>query len=224
VDGRASLKPFVKHLRKLLASNPRPKSYSFHEGDVFVGFDVHRRRDEPMDVVVGLPDQVIFGGQHDVVRSHIDEKLAKYKIPLIVALDFMDCTAPFTTVEDVLLGRRVFHSSIDPSGRGAVGKPQAGRARDSILVRRDADGERARKKLQAVLAFMLMHTDHEALEVHARVFGNPAAEVPLRLREFAPIPRLVVVEQTETQRRLQYLDADENPVEAGNMAAWRHVP
>jgi hypothetical protein len=56
------------------------------------------------------------------------------------------------------------------------------------------------------------------------LIGNPAAEAPLRLGEFAPIPRLVVVEQTETQRRLRYLNADDNPVEPGDVPAWGYVP
>jgi hypothetical protein len=131
---------------------------------------------------------------------------------------------PFTTVEEVLLGTEVMHIPIDLSGRKRAGEPYAGRANDSILVRRGADGERARSRLQAVFAFGLVHNHEGALELHARVLGNPAAELPLRLSEFAPIPRLVVVEETATERKLRYLGADDEPVDAGDALAWRHVP
>jgi hypothetical protein len=224
ISGDVSLKPFKRHMKELLAGNPSAGPRSFHEGGVYVGFYVHDALPEPMPAIFSWSGSPICGGQHEEVRAHIDEKLSKYKVPLIVALDFVDFMDPFTTVEEVLLGTEVMHIPIDLSGSDRAGEPYAGRADDSILVRRGADGDRARSRLQAVLAFGLVHNAEGSIDLHARVFGNPAAELPLRLSEFAPIPRLVVVEETVTERKLRYLGSNDEPFDPGDAPVWRHVP
>lgn len=56
------------------------------------------------------------------------------------------------------------------------------------------------------------------------MYANPGAERPLPLLEFAPIPRLIVVRQTETERELQYLGAQGQVLEGRALKAWKHVP
>lgn len=224
LGGGASLKPFVAYVKGLLAKNPKSKHYSFHEGEVFVGFEVYKRLTEPICVVVAWSGGIVCGDQHKEVRSCIDEKLAKYKLPLIVALDFEDFVNPFATVEDVLLGKEVFQVPIDFAGRGKPARPYLGRANGGILVRRTADGVRARARLQGVLAFGLLDAGGLGLRSERGCSENPAARTALHLREFAPIPRLVVTEETRSERKLRYLDVNDRPMGPKDMAVWRHVP
>lgn len=224
ITGNASLKRFKTYMKELLTGNPGAGPHSFQDDGVYVGFDVHAAFPDPVPPVFSWSCSPICGGQHDEVRAHIDEKLAKYKVPLVVALDFVDMMDPFTTVEEVLLGSEVTRIPIDLSGQNRAGQPFVARADDSILVRRGADGERARSRLQAVLAFGLLHNSAGAIELHARVFCNPTAQPSSQLSEFAPIPRLVVVAETATERKLRYLDADHQPYDPEDAPGWRHVP
>jgi hypothetical protein len=140
-----------------------------------------------MSAFSGVQYAPIHGGQHDVVRGHINEKLTKYKVPLIIALDFFDAADAFSTVEEVMLGREVFHVPIDLSGSGKMLEPRAGRAGDGLLVRLGDDGQRARSRLQAALVFGFQAVD--SMAVRARVLANPAAPQQLRLTQFAPRDR-----------------------------------
>jgi hypothetical protein len=226
VDGQASLAGFRAHVDALLAEPHVPKGpQTFQEQGVFVAFDVHKRYPEPMPGVIGLPNRVYHGNQHAEVRAALDEKLRKYKVPIIIALDFFDWFDPFRVVEEVLLGTEVMRIPIDMNGSGAAGEPYAARAEDSILIQRDSTGRRARGRLQAVLAFsLLVEQETGEYELRARAFCNPAAELPPPLREFAPMPRLVVVDETPTERRLAYRAKGSRGVKTDQLNRWRHVP
>jgi hypothetical protein len=52
IAGGASLKPFKVHMKRLLAGSPRSGQQSFHVGDVYVGFEIHKRLDEPICAIV----------------------------------------------------------------------------------------------------------------------------------------------------------------------------
>lgn len=222
LNGSASLKPFRRHIRELLAGSPCPGPHHFHQGDVFVGFDVEPELSEPHSAYAGCNYNPIHGGQLNEVRARLNEKLAKYKFPLVVALHFFDTPNPFKAVEEVLFGRQVIQASVDVVGR-KLGKPRAGRAADGLLSHRGDEGKRARARLQAVLAFTVSH-ERNGLSIRARVITNPASTAPLKLTEFVPIPRLVVVEETNGYRKLKYLDHRDRPFAPKKLITWRHVP
>jgi hypothetical protein len=221
--GNVSLKKFTRHMTKVLSGSPTPGLQTFDHEGVYVAFDVHADFGVPMPAYFGCRYAPIFGSQRDDVRKHLNEKLSTYKTPLIVALDFVDQMDAFKEVEEVLLGREVTHVPI-VFGSAARIAPYAGRAKDGLLYHRGGDGNRARSRLQAVLAFGLVRAQDDGIAIVARVFTNPAAAHPLNLREFAPIPRLVVVEEAADHRKLRYLDAHEQPFAPDAPICWRHVP
>lgn len=206
--------------QKLAGAGFSPGAHNFHRGGVFVGFDTHAARSEPARAYGGWRSSVVFGDAHEAVRAAIDKKLGTYKVPLIVALDFFDLDDAFRTVEEVLLGREVVELPIDPIEGLTVDTARTTRAQDGILVRRGADGARARERLQAVLPFGVKLTPANGFQIEARILANPALEPALPLVEFDPVPRLVVVGETDTERRMQYRSGpepfDEPP--------WRHIP
>lgn len=224
VSGRASLKPFVRHLKTLLAGNPEPGRHTFHEGEVLVVFNIGERWTEAMPAFFGWSGAFTYGGQHAEVREHLNAKLSKYKIPLIVALDFVDPLEPFRTVEETLLGRPVMRIPVDLSGGGAVGEPERGRADDGIIFGGSSDSERARSRLQAVLPFCLRTADDGSFAVQARALANPGMAMPLSLEAFAPIPRLVVTDESKGVRTMDYLDAKGMRFDVKALASWQHVP
>jgi len=81
VGGGASLKPFVRNLKTLLDTGPPPGRHSYHEGEVYVRYDVINPFEEPINVVAGWSGGRSTGDQNEEVRKHINEKLGKYKIP-----------------------------------------------------------------------------------------------------------------------------------------------
>jgi hypothetical protein len=224
IAGDASMRPFAEYMSSLLSGNPRSGAASFQEGDVFVGFHIHRPWADPIGAYAGCTFQPIFGNQNKEVREHITEKLIKYKVPLVVALDFFDLYDSFMIVEDVLIGQQVMHVPVDPTGEGKAGATYPGRVQDGLLHHGGSDGRRARTRLQGVIAFGLPYGEEGAFEFRGRVLENPGAEEPLSLAAFAPIPRLAVVGTTDQGRELRYLDAVGEQLSPPKLASWRHAP
>lgn len=223
VDEQASLRPFVRYLKDLLNSGAeKRRGHTFHERGVLVGFDIGGPFPRPMNAVMGWSGRVLHGRQRAEVRTALDEKLRKYKVPLVVALDFFDFLDPFETVEEELFGSEVTHVPIDLGDGRATRQPYAGRTADSMLLRTASEGERARNRLQAVLAFALLPTEEGPYELRARVYANPIA--PLPLKEFAPIPRLVVIGEHGDHRGFAYVGHRHRRLSAKGLAGWRHVP
>ena len=163
------------------------------------------------------------GDDHDTVRAAIDEKLKRYKVPLIVALEMVDCIGAFETVEDVLYGRTVMKIPINTATGGPAGPLELGRAKDGIVVRRDHNAERARDRLDAILPFQV-HCRDDGFRVAARVLANPFTLERPELLEFRPIPRLVVTESTRGQVVLQMFGDADTPVSRDACDQWSHRP
>lgn len=224
VDGQSSLKPFVKHLKKLLAG-PRPvKLQVFNQDGVYVQFHVHKPLETEIPAVSGWAGEPILGQDLEAIRAAIHEKLGRYKVPLIVALDLRHLPWSFHAIEDVVFGQTVVKVPIRMDG-GAVDEPvRVARANDSIFVEAGSNGERARTRLQALLPFQLTSSDTRLLAVQARVIANPALVPAPQLREFDPIPRLVLTEQTSERGLMNYMVESTRITDTKELANWRHVP
>jgi hypothetical protein len=224
IDGQASLRGFTQFIKSLLSGEPAVGRHSYHRDRVLVVFDVCQRADDPVPAILGWAGGVTFGGQHDVVRVHLNKKLFAYKVPLIVALDFYNSVNPFRTVEDVLLGRQLIQVPIDLSGASDAGEPELTRADDGLVFHPGSDGDRARRRLQGVLPFELVTAADGRYAVRARVLENPIAEGVAGLDAFEPIPRLAVVERTEQHVTMRYGGQGGRALAPEQLAAWQHVP
>lgn len=229
VPGNASLKRLATFVRQVLSQSPAPQAprHTFNEDGVLVVLEGGPGRlafDEPTSAIAGWTLRPMFGDQCDVVRNAINEKLNTYKVPLIVALDFIDPMDAFATSEQVLLGRQSTIVPVALTDDAPYEPPRAGRVDDGILHHQGADGNRARARLQALLPFTLLPEDTGALTFRGRIMTNPGAEQSLRLREFTPMPRLVVAADDGRTRTLQYLDERDQVIEPKRLGAWQHVP
>jgi hypothetical protein len=167
---------------------------------------------------------VIHGLPTDDIKKAINEKLIRYKVPLIVALDLVDSHISFDAVESVLFGERTITFDFDPE-QGLVGEPRLGRSPSGLLIKRGADAVRARERLLAALPFRLLGTGPDsAYQLHACLLANPAQEPPHDFKEFAPIPRLVVTAETAEGVLLQYRGEDDNLLTSKDAARWSHHP
>jgi hypothetical protein len=226
VSGSASLKRFVKHIERAL-SGPRPTGLQeFSEKDVLICYEVCPPLSDGLKVLAAsyLPMEIIHGFPTDDIRKAINEKLGKYKVPLIVALDLVDSYLSFDAVESVLFGERAFTFDFDPE-QGLVGEPRPGRTSSGLLVKRGADSDRARNRLLAALPFRLKVTDPDnPFQLHACLLANPAQEPPHDFKEFAPFPRLVVTSETAEGLLLQYRGEDDGLLTSTEAAQWNHHP
>ena len=220
VPGTSSLKPFVAYLKRLLSSSPAPGEHVFHKDQVLIVFRTLAPLPEPMPVFFGSSGSG-SGNYCSAIRAHIDGKLKKYKIPLIVALDFFDPFDAFDDVVDVLLGEPVMRIPV-AFGDEPPENPTYGRADDGLVLRPDAQGERARRRLQAVLPFHLATATDGRYAVRARILANPMAPSRLDLAPLAPIPRLIVIGETEGEPVMHYVDERGEPF--GAEPTWLHVP
>ena len=223
---QASLKRFVRSLRRLWDEEKAVgTSHLFQDDGVAIGFRVPTRFAEPMPAILSWS-----GGGHIVdpvpmIRRHLNDKLKKYKFPVAVALDFDETylTDPFSAVEQALYGQEAFQVHVDLADDVESTPPSPVRVRlqNGLLQRRNGEAKRARERLRAVLPFVVRDTD--VYQVQARVLANAALDTLESLAEFAPIPRLVVVEERQGQRRLEYLDR-QNEVVRENVPSWFHTP
>lgn len=224
IDGQSSIKPFVKHLRELFAG-PSPDGLQvFDQKGVCVHFDVHKELDIEVSAIAGWTGEPMLGAGDEDIRAAIHEKLGRYKVPLIVALDLRNLPWSFHAVEDVVLGHNVIKVPIRMDG-GDVDEPvRVARAADSIFAEAGSNGERARTRLQALLPFRLSSLDSGLYSVQARVIANPALNPFPQLCEFDPIPRLVVTEETAKGRVMNYMLGGARVTDTKELANCLHVP
>ena len=225
VDGGASLKPLVAHVKAVLADRSKPTGPQiFTSPGVFVAYEVSAPgdSDEPtLPAVFGWPIRIIHGGDEDRVKTAISEKLRVYKQPIVVALDLAGVMNGFDDVIDAFYGERKIHVPID-SGDGAPNRPAyLGPMQDGMLVGRHRNAARARERLLALLPFvwgMSPSNYADGFDVLARVLANPAIEPPSMLDEFAPIPRFVVASREGAGHAMMQWVPPVDP------KGWRHVP
>ncbi|ATB29996.1 hypothetical protein [Melittangium boletus] len=205
INGQSSLKPFLKHLQALLAV-PRPDEIQvFDQDGVYVQFHVHKALETEVSALAGWMGAPMHGQNLDAVRAAIHEKLGKYKVPLIVALDLRNLPESFHAMEDIVLGQTIVKVPIRTDGGDFDDTVQVVRANDSIFAETGSNGERARTRLQALLPFQLRSLDSKLYTVQVRVFANPVLDPFLQLHEFDPIPRFIVTEETAEGRVMNYM-------------------
>lgn len=224
VSPNVSLKRFRRHVEEIV-SNPAVKGRQvFSDDGVLIAFIVGDDIGSKIPAFTGYVGQPMAGDDHDSVRAAIDEKLKKYKYPLIIALDMVDCIYPFMTVEEVLYGRNVIKIPINMATGGPAGEPTWGRAADGIVVRRDRDAARARERLHAVLPLTCPLGD-EGFRVSARLFANPYSSEVAGLRGFKPIPRFLVGSSDSTSVTMQLFGGqDDAPIANPHGYLWTHLP
>ncbi len=196
IDGQASLKRFVNELMELLdggiASIEGERTIAYD--GVSVTFEVMDRLEFDCPVLGGGLQRFAMGNEADLVPPAVEEKVHKYKTPLIVALDLVGLGDGFNAVHDAIAGARVFRIPIDLSHGGAVGGPTLGRLDDSRL---------GHERLLGVLAFEWRLGGSWLHVVEPRLFPTIGVDVD-GFRDFAPIP-------------VQALGGDEPPY-------WSHTP
>jgi len=226
VSGSASLKRFVEQVESVLAGSRPTGRQVFNEKGVLIHYEVRPPLEGGLEVPAAsyLPTRVIYGSATDDIQKAIGEKLGRYKVPLIVALDLVDRHISFDTVEDVLFGARAVTFDFDPE-QGIVGEPRPGRTASGLLAKRGQDGDRARARLLAALPFRLTSTGPDSTyQLHACMLANPAQESPYDFKEFTPMPRLVVTRETTEGRLLQYRGEGESIMTSKEAAQWTHHP
>lgn len=102
---------------------------------------------------------------------------------------------------------------------GPAGPGRLARKPDAIVSRRDADGDRVRNRLEALLPFEV-HVADSGFAIRARVLANPAKDEVAGLGEFRRIPSLLRLDP-ET---LGYFGADGKPLGAGEKVADVFLP
>jgi hypothetical protein len=75
-----------------------------------------------MPIIFGWSEGFTHGDDRTKVRAAIQEKLGKYKLPLVVALDLFNPMSPFETTEHVVLGAIAFSVPLRLEG-GRSGPP-----------------------------------------------------------------------------------------------------
>jgi hypothetical protein len=223
VDGSASLKPLVEHVKAILARRPLPQGrQSFKSPGVFVAYEIpNSEGGEPIfPAVFGWPTRVIHGNDANRVEEAINEKLRAYKLPIVVALDLDGVMGSFDDVVDAFYGERKIIVPVRMDGGVPSGDAYLGPMQDGMLVGRDRNAERARERLIALLPFEwgVAFGDAERPAVCARLLANPASEPPSRFEEFAPIPRFIAASRPEPGKAMMQWEPPDDP------SGWRHQP
>src|SRR5262249_15145999 len=139
--------------------------------------------------------ETLLGNDAERVENAIDEKLRKYKQPIIVALDLIDLIYPFDDAFEAFYGARPIVQPL-AFGPGPHRDAYLGPAQGGILVGNDRCAARPRERLVALLPFVLRVEDSGGLAVRAHLLANPAMEPLGDFAEFAPMPRLITAERT----------------------------
>lgn len=226
VSGGASLKPFVRHIQKVLSCPPPKGIQAFHNGDVHITYEVHPPLSSGIKVpaIAFLPGRVLHGGGQELIRDKLNEKLSRYKFPIVVALDFFDLSLSFSAVKDVLLGDRVITYDFSPTD-GLIGEGRPGRSDSGLLMDPGHNGVRARSRLVGALPFRLCGSAPDgSWEVAVQLIANPAYEPLHDFAEFAPIPRFVAQRDSEGRTFLEHRAETEAAGPGGRRQDWRHHP
>jgi hypothetical protein len=208
VDGGASLKRFRAFLLQVL-SEKRIGPQVFAEPGVLIRFELHHHpREHETEVIFSYcaREEMITIDERPKVRAALDEKLRKYRFPLIVALQGIDEGDLFRAAEDELFGSVV---CVFPTGQaeGSARTPWIERQSDSAVVRPDSNGDRVRARLEALLPFVVNITG-QGFAVRARLLANPAKPGVAGLEEFRPIPSVLHLGST----RMGYVGAEGKPL------------
>lgn len=219
VDPRASLRPFKAFLRRAL-DEKRPGLQVFQAPGIFISFELLLPGlDDEIGVFSGHVGDAIWFDDRPQIRAALDEKLRKYRFPLIIALHGIDAGDLFRAAEEELFGGVVYQIPIsDETGRPAA-PARLARASDSAVARRDSDGARVRARLEALLPFETLVTDR-GFSVRARVLANPARPEVRGFEEFRPLPVLAHV----GSGRMAYVGPHGEPVEDRDRVADEFVP
>lgn len=226
VDGAASLKPFVEHVKSVLSARPVPIGpQRFNSPGVTIRYELSGpyTGDEPIfNAVFGWPMKVTYGNDADRVEAAINEKLRAYKQPIIVALDLDGVLFGFDDVIDAFYGQRkiIVPVRLD-GGAHPPGEARLGPMQDGMLVGRHRNAARARERLIALLPFswgLSTARGRDTFDLYSRVLVNPASEPPSAFAEFAPIPRFVPGERRDQQTIMMGWEPPIDP------AGWRHTP
>jgi len=221
LEGSASLKPLVEHVRSVLAG-PLPSGVQhFSSPGLSVGYEVHDlgAKEPIFPAVFGWQKPSLYGDDSDRVESAINEKLRAYKQPIIVALDLVQVLGEFEAARDAFYGPRPIIVPVDLTGQGRAGDAHLGPMQDGMLVGRSRNAERARERLIALLPFAwgLVGSSAE-YDVWAQVLANPALDPPQAFAEFVPIPRFLCIERGGTDSALMQWEPPAKPED------WHHRP
>lgn len=225
-DGRTSFKGFKAHLLKQLSATPRPEGpQSFCEGGFSIAYEFVGELGRESSAIFSTSAR-FSGSDRARVREAINEKLARYKCPLIVALDLAGVHSPFETVEEVIYGEIQF---IVPVSTTATEFEQ--RRREPIRQQRAPglfhggghDAIRARERLEGVLAFECsFDIEQKGLTVRPCFFANPSTPEPNPHTSFAPFPRSVVTKREGDLAWPTWVNAEGSNVPS--RPSWRYVP
>lgn len=179
VDGKASLKPFVRELEALLVNPPvTDDCHTISYEGVTVMFDIADPFETPFPMLLGGHERFSMGSESDLIVAAVEDKVHKYKHPLIVALDLVGLGAGFNAVSDALAGTKVFRIPVNLEKGGGSGAPSVGRLNDATLTH---------ERLLAVLAFEWRQGLSWLHVVEPRLFV-PLGRSADTFRDFAPIP------------------------------------
>lgn len=220
VSPAAPLGRFRKFVEETLVRRPRGQLVFRDEG-VLITFELLPELDAPIGAIAMHSGPAQWIDDRPDAEAAVQEKLKRYKCPLVIALDMVDCFDPFQTAEAVMCGSEVIRIPINMATGVAAGEPQSARSANAIVLGRDRDAARARGRLQALLPFEVRRSRH-GVSIHARVLSNPY-RVESELPEFEPIPVLTITGQDERSLTMEYvrggavLSSDERD-------RWEHIP
>ncbi len=221
IDGAASLKPVVEHIKSVLAGAVPKGVQSFSSPGVHITYELSDPgEDEPIfPAVFSWQRPELYGDDSERVEVAINEKLRVYKQPIVVALDLVEVLGEYQAVRDAFYGAQPIVVPIDMMGRGSAGVARLGAMQNGMLVGRDRNAQRARERLIAVLPFDWGLTRSSAtFELSAQLLGNPAIEPPQGFSEFAPIPRFIFSERKDEDTVMMRWEPAANPKD------WSHRP
>jgi len=222
IDGGASLKPLVAHVRSVLAG-PVPKGVRHCSSPgVSIAYQVDDSgaKGEPvLSAVIGWQKPSLAGDDSERMESAINQKLRAYKQPIIVALDLVEVLGECQAVRDAFYGPRPIIVPVDLTGQGGTGDAHLGPMQNGMLVGRSHNAQRARARLIALLPFAWGLAGSPAeCNVWAQLLANPALDPPQAFSEFAPMPRFLCVERRGTDSALMQWEPPVNPKD------WQHRP
>ena len=207
-DSRTSFKGFERHLRAQLAEPPLDEAQSFSQDGLSVEYKFIKDLGIEVPVISSSMTTLSGQGERDAVRSAIDQKLSKYKLPLIVALDLAGVLGSFMTVEDVVLGELRLLLQVPRTATELAQAEPPRQVRGPGLFHGDSHSAvRARSRLHGVLAFeTVFDPNGRGLAVRPGFFANPSPPEARSFDSFAPIPRLVVTKREPGRSSLEWID------------------
>lgn len=222
IDGAASLKGFRRFVEKLRGQPLPTGKQIFKDQGVSVVFRVYETSFD-VPAILGATSQGICCDVRPAIRAAITEKLKRYPMPLVVALDLVDVLNPFDGVrEAICTGEEHLVIPINMTTGEPAGPSRVEFKQSALVHGRASNAVRARERLIGVLAFECGFGSEPRYEVAAQWIANPTAPAQT-FEAFAPIPRFVVVDQTSAHRTMAYLGADNLPGPTAQLN-WRHIP